>query len=77
MNQLSEEEWLHLARKIIKLELAKGDTTYEELVQRLEALGVNETYAGVTNKISRGTFSFAFFLQCMKALKKKVVKFDL
>lgn len=41
---------------------------YEELIQRLAAIGVDESYKGIANKINRGTFSFVFFMQCMKAL---------
>ena len=31
-------------------------------------MGLEETSRSIANKMSRGTFSFAFFLQCMRAL---------
>ncbi|WP_242490037.1 DUF6471 domain-containing protein [Noviherbaspirillum cavernae] len=45
-------------------ELARKDIGYKELSRALEASASMKT----SNKISRGTFSFAFFLQCMRAL---------
>lgn len=40
----------------------------EELASRLNKMGVEISTGGVANKISRGGFSAAFFLQCMVAL---------
>ena len=56
------------AKILLKTELARAGIGYNELVEKLAVIGVEETYAGVSNKISRGKFSFVFFLQCMKAL---------
>lgn len=38
---------------------------------RLAAIGVDESYKGVANKINRRTFSFVFFIQCMKTLGRE------
>lgn len=40
----------------------------DELAQRLNDMGVEISAGGLANKISRGGFSAAFFLQCMVAL---------
>ena len=40
------------------------------------AIGVEESYKGIAAKINRGTFSFAFFMQCMKALNQKIVRLE-
>lgn len=45
--------------------------SYEELMLRLAAIGVDESYKGVANKINRRTFSFVFFIQCMKTLGRE------
>jgi hypothetical protein len=64
----SDSRWESLARGILKAELARVGITYKGLAKRLELLGVADTEAAIANRISRGKFTFAFFLQCMKAL---------
>lgn len=71
-----DTDWHKLATTTIKVELTKANIGYEELVQRLAAIGVRETYTGISAKINRGTFSFMFFVQCMKAINKNTVTFD-
>jgi hypothetical protein len=50
---------------------------YKQLAVLLEGLGVEETERSIANKISRGAFTFVFFLQCMKALRRPAVHIDL
>ena len=37
---------------------------------------MEETQGSISNKISRGTFSFVFFMQCMEALGIKEIRLD-
>lgn len=60
--------WHKDAANFLKAELARTGIGYDELCQRLKTIGVEESYKGVANKINRGSFSFAFFMQCMKAI---------
>lgn len=53
---------------ILKAELKRRGLTYADLVERLAAHGVVETEANLRNKISRGSFTAAFFLQCLIAI---------
>ncbi len=53
---------------ILKAELKRRGMTYADLVQRLAEHGVVETEANLRNKISRGSFTAAFFLQCLIAI---------
>lgn len=66
MTQLSTSEWKKKASNLLKSELKKRDVNYTELCRRLQEIGLPETVASITTKINRGTFSFAFFLQCMQ-----------
>lgn len=68
-------EWNEQAKRIIKTQLARKNIKYHDLARRLNAIGVEENQNSIATKISRGTFSFAFFLQCMAALG--ITKFDL
>lgn len=69
-----QEEWNQRATNLLKSEMARAGVGYEELIDQLHALGIEETYKGIANKINRGAFSFAFFMQCMQALGIKEVR---
>lgn len=69
------DDWNQRATNLLKSELARAGVGYEELIRRLKEIGVEESYKGVANKINRGAFSFAFFMQCMKVLGNDVVRF--
>jgi hypothetical protein len=71
---MTEDDWKKLSAQLLKSELARAGVSYEELIRRLHALGVNESYKGLASKINRGTFSFLFYAQCMKALGIKVIR---
>jgi len=70
---LSPEEWESLAKRLVKAELAHAGVTYKVLAHRLEALGVQANETAIANRLSRGQFTFIFFLQCMRALGKTEV----
>lgn len=74
--QMTDVEWSRTACNLLKAELARSGVGYKELVSRLDAIGVRESYKGLAAKINRGTFSFAFFVQCMAALGIKTVRFS-
>lgn len=73
---MTQEEWNRLATNLLKAELARAGIGYEELIKRLSELGVKESYKGIANKINRGAYSFAFFMQCMKAVNQKTIRFE-
>ncbi len=71
-----EREWTERAKRLVKAELKKADVTYKELASRLSSMGLPETKASVSNKISRGGFPMSFFLATMKAIGRDVVRLD-
>jgi len=56
-------DWEAQAANLLKAELKRKGVTYAELA---EMIGDKE--ANVRNKLSRGKFSAAFLLQCLKAI---------
>jgi hypothetical protein len=66
-------DWQLDARRLLRAQLALKDMSYKELSRALESIGIDESPKVLSNKISRGTFSFAFFLQCMRALGVRTV----
>jgi Domain of unknown function (DUF6471) len=48
----------------------EAEITYAELARRLKKHGFkDETEAGITMKLKRGTFSASFFLACLAAME--------
>lgn len=69
--------WENEARRIVRAELVRRGLTYQRLAARLQANGIPETERSIASKMSRGTFSFVFFLQCMHAVGQTKVSFEI
>jgi len=63
-----QSEWEKQAANLLKSELKRKGVTYAQLVEKLLAIGISEKEANVANKLSRGKFSAAFMLACLKAI---------
>tara|TARA_B100001105_G_C22200194_1_gene360811 strand:- start:154 stop:447 length:294 start_codon:yes stop_codon:yes gene_type:complete len=64
-------DWNEKAKCLIKSELVRRGITNETLSGLLADMGIEETKASIDSKISRGTFSAAFLLQCLNAIQCK------
>lgn len=69
MSYKSGVNWKSETKKYLKSELAKLNISREHLAEQFQALGINETKAGIDNKLSRGSFSATFFVQCLSIIK--------
>lgn len=56
------------AANLLKAEIKRKGLTYAQLVERMQANGVEENERNLRNKLSRGKFTAAFMLQCLEAL---------
>ena len=65
---MKQDEWVEHAKGLLKAELKKRNVSYRELAERLTAMGTPESERNLTNKISRGSFTAAFMLQCLRAV---------
>lgn len=65
---MDSRDWTERAKRLLKSELVRRGVSNDELVFLLKQIGVEETKASVDSKISRGTFSAAFLLQCLNAI---------
>ncbi|MDR8401858.1 DUF6471 domain-containing protein [Paraburkholderia sp. USG1] len=70
-------DWYQIARNVLRAELVRQGVSYRQLAELLTQLGVVETERSVASKMSRGSFSFAFYLQTMKALGRPAAHIDL
>lgn len=57
--------WNHRVKRILKTELVKRGLSTDDLTSLLNKNGFTETKSSVDSKISRGTFSASFFMQCL------------
>jgi len=60
--------WDDKAKRLLKSELVKRGVSNTDLVLLLNEIGVEETKAGIDSKISRGSFSATFLLQCLSVI---------
>ncbi len=64
-------DWEAMAANVLKAELKRRGVTYSQLVEKLGAIGIDEKEVNIRNKLSRGSFTAAFFLQCLVAVDAK------
>lgn len=66
-----QNEWAIKAKNTLKGELKKNGLSYRDLAARLNEMGMEIGEQGLNNKISRGGFSAAFYLQCLDAIERR------
>ena len=71
-----QSEWEKQAANLLKSELKRKGVTYAQLIEKLDAIGISEKEVNVANKLSRGKFSAAFMLQCLKAIGATDLRLD-
>lgn len=65
---MADIEWSERAKGLLKAELKRRNVGYRELAEKLTLMGIPETERNIANKISRGGFTAAFLIQCLKAI---------
>jgi hypothetical protein len=65
---MNSVDWNDKARRLLKSELVRRGINHELLVKLLADIDVHETKASIDSKMSRGTFSAAFLIQCLVAI---------
>jgi 3-mercaptopyruvate sulfurtransferase SseA len=65
---MAKVDWNERAANLLKSELKRHGVTYAELVAKLAKIGIAEKEVHVRNKLSRGSFTAAYFLQCLEAV---------
>ena len=64
----TDSEWRNQVKGILKAELKRRNVSYQQLAERLAEIGVHDTPANIANKISRGSFTAVFFVQCLRSI---------
>jgi hypothetical protein len=61
-------EWEARVKGLLKAELKRRNVSYAQLVEKLAAIGVQESEPNIRNKLSRGKFTAVFLIQCLQAI---------
>ena len=69
-----DTEWQDRAKGILKAELKRRNMTYANLVEKLAEKGHKDDERNLRNKVARGSFTAAFFLQCLDAIGVQTVR---
>jgi hypothetical protein len=69
-------DWGTYAKGVLRSEMARRRISYADLVSLLGDVGVKETEANLRNKVSRGSFTAAFMLQCLSVMRVTTLHLD-
>ena len=61
-------DWTAYTKQLLRSEMVRRGVNYKGLVEKLAAIGVQDSEANLRNKISRGGFTGAFLIQCLVAM---------
>jgi hypothetical protein len=70
----SEAEWADDVKRLLRAEMTRRGVTYEELSEKLAAIGVKDTAVNLRNKVARGRFSAFFLVQCLTAMGAQALR---
>jgi uncharacterized protein DUF6471 len=73
---MADADWQKHVKNLLKAELKRRDVTYAQLAEKLGKIGVTETEENIANKLSRGSFTAVFFVQCLKAIDCRVIHLE-
>ena len=73
---MADTEWTGRVKNLLKAELKRKGMSYRDLAERLTEMGSPETERNLANKIARGTFTAAFFVQCFVALGASTIRLE-
>ena len=68
------KHYIEQAKNILRAELKRQGFSYKDLANALAEKGVHETDKNIANKLSRGTFTAAFFLMVLDVIGCKSLR---
>lgn len=70
------DNWNNKIKRLLKSELVKRGVSHSDLVHLLNEINIHETKASIDSKISRGSFSACFFIQCLSVIGCNKIEFE-
>ena len=65
---MADTEWEAKVKGLLKGELKRRGVSYNQLVEKLAAIGVVDSEPNIRNKLARGKFTAVFLIQCLEAI---------
>jgi hypothetical protein len=75
--QMADTEWEAKVKGLLKGELKRRGVSYNQLVEKLAAIGVVDSEPNIRNKLARGKFTAVFLIQCLSAIGASSLRLDL
>jgi Domain of unknown function (DUF6471) len=72
----TEAQWAEDVKRLLRAEMTRRGVTYEDLSERLAAIGINDTAVNLRNKVARGRFAATFLVQCLTAMECRSLRLD-
>lgn len=64
----SEADWADETKRLLRAEMTRRGITYDQLAERLKAVGIEDSAVNIRNKVARGKFTASFLIQCLTAM---------
>jgi len=64
----TEADWADETKRLLRAEMTRRGVTYDQLAEKLAAMGVEDSAVNIRNKVARGRFSATFLVQCLSAI---------
>jgi hypothetical protein len=71
-----QRDWTAITKGMLRAEMTRRGLTYQDLAGKLAEIGVKETETNLRTKISRGSFTAVFFIQCLTAIGCSSLRLD-
>ncbi|MGD9800800.1 MAG: DUF6471 domain-containing protein [Parvularculaceae bacterium] len=71
-----DKQYQAKAKGLLRAEMARRNLSYEDLAQKLQSIGIEESPKNLSNKVGRGSFTAGFFLQCLEAIGCTSLRLD-
>ncbi|GAC27850.1 DUF6471 domain-containing protein [Brumicola pallidula] len=69
-------DWRNLVQRLLKTELSKKGIKYQDLSDKLSAVGVDQSADNLRNKINKGILGADLLLQIVFVLNIKHIKYE-
>jgi hypothetical protein len=64
----TEDDWADDVKRLLRAEMTRRGITYDQLAEKLAAIGVSDSSVNIRNKVARGKFTATFLVQCLTAM---------
>jgi len=75
-NLSKSADWRQVVQRILKAEMSKRGTKYQDLSDRLNTIGVNQSADNLRNKVNKGILGADLLLQIMYVLNMRKIERD-